>query len=252
MAGEERCGGYYTYGYDLDDVADCQSEIYGNLNYRTLPYSENRKEGAVPRDLLRKPRIRYLRVEILAENSSLLIKSETKRTGLTLTAIESTELQSGQSITLTTGLRLKSFEGRQARISESVLRPRNTEYIRIRPRRYAHSDHGRDIEVAMTNFGSTPCSIQPGECIAQILLLGVDDVECVQEQTGLPCVVTRPTTDEPFEAFAVPVAAITKSTNKKPWNAEWKVGDLRPQANTTPTLRYQSLVGYCSRSRHVS
>jgi hypothetical protein len=72
MAGEERCG-YYTYGYDFDDVADCQSEIYGNFNCRTLPCSESRNEGVVPREFVRKPRIGYLRVETLAENARLPI-----------------------------------------------------------------------------------------------------------------------------------------------------------------------------------
>jgi hypothetical protein len=167
-------------------------------------------------------------------------KSETKRTGLTLTAIVSAGLQPGQSITLASGLRLKSFEGKQARISESVLGPGNNRRIRIRPRHYTHSDHGRDIEVTMADFSFILYSIKPGDCIAQIFLLGVDDVECedssslVQEHTGLPCAVTRPTTDEPFETFAVPAAAIpgatdarrsiSKPANKKPWNAEWKVG----------------------------
>jgi hypothetical protein len=50
MAGVGRSG-YLTYGCERDDVDECQSHIYGNLNRTTIPYSEDRTEGAIPRDL---------------------------------------------------------------------------------------------------------------------------------------------------------------------------------------------------------
>jgi hypothetical protein len=110
MAGEEKCG-CDTYGCNYDDVADCQSEIFGNLNYRTLPYSGNRKEGAVPLEFLRETRIGCLRIVTLVGNASLPTKSETKRAGLRLKAIESTDIKPGQRRSLTIGLRLQSFDG---------------------------------------------------------------------------------------------------------------------------------------------
>jgi hypothetical protein len=33
--------GYYTYGYNYDDVEDCHAAIYGDLDRRRLPYSGN-------------------------------------------------------------------------------------------------------------------------------------------------------------------------------------------------------------------
>jgi hypothetical protein len=54
--GEERSG-YYSYGYDFDDVQDCHVSTYGDLSERSLPYSENRKEGVVPKEFARAPRL---------------------------------------------------------------------------------------------------------------------------------------------------------------------------------------------------
>jgi hypothetical protein len=117
-----------------------------------------------------------------------------------------------------------------ARLSESVLGPGNEDYIRIRPQHYTQLDHGGDIVVAMTNVGSTHYMVQPSDCIAQILLMGVGDVERVKEHCVSPCMITRHNdeparhNDEPLDTFAAPVVATPKSSIKKPWSAEWKAG----------------------------
>ena len=142
MAGVDR-GGYLTYGYEHDDVDECQSQIYGDLNRTTIPYSEDRTEGAIPREFLRKPRVGHVRVQALADGASIPTKSETQRTGLTLATIESVEIQPGQRVTLSTGLLLSSFDGRQIRINNSVRGPGNDiNQIRILSHYLTHADHG--------------------------------------------------------------------------------------------------------------
>jgi hypothetical protein len=49
--GMERTG-YFTYGYNYDDVEDCHASIYGNLIGRRAPYNENKREGAVPTEFV--------------------------------------------------------------------------------------------------------------------------------------------------------------------------------------------------------
>ena len=92
MAGVGR-GGYRTYGCEHDDVDECRSQIYGNLNRTTIPYSEDRTEGAMLGEFVRKPRVGHVRVQALADGASIPTKSETQRTGLTLATIESVEIQ---------------------------------------------------------------------------------------------------------------------------------------------------------------
>jgi hypothetical protein len=47
--GLERSG-YYTCDCNFGDVGDCHAERYGGLTCRRVPYSENRKDGAISRE----------------------------------------------------------------------------------------------------------------------------------------------------------------------------------------------------------
>jgi hypothetical protein len=146
MAGVDR-GGYLTYGYQHDDVDECQSRIYGNFNRTTIPHSEDRTEGAVPREFAGKPRVGHIRAQALADGASIPTKSETQRTGLTLATIDSVEIQPGQRVTLSTGLLLSSFDGRQAR--------NDIDKIRVLSTFLKHADCGNEIKVVLVNFGCT-------------------------------------------------------------------------------------------------
>jgi hypothetical protein len=61
--------GYLTYGYIYEDVEDCHASIYGNLTSRRVPYSENKKEGAVPLEFVRARRAGHICVETLASGA---------------------------------------------------------------------------------------------------------------------------------------------------------------------------------------
>jgi hypothetical protein len=54
------------------------------LNERSLPYSENRKEGVVPKEFVRAPRLGRICVRTVKMGAFLPAKSETQRAGLTL------------------------------------------------------------------------------------------------------------------------------------------------------------------------
>jgi hypothetical protein len=81
--GLERSG-YFTYGYNFDDVEDCHAAIYGDLDRRRLPYSENRMEGAVPLEFVRIPRVGRISVSATKSGVSKPTMTETLRTGLSL------------------------------------------------------------------------------------------------------------------------------------------------------------------------
>jgi dUTPase len=171
--------GYYIYGCDYADVEDCHSDICGNLNYTTVPHSKNESEGAIPREFMPKTRVGRLRVETLSTEASKPTKSEAQRTGLTLTSVESKEIQPGQTVHLSTRLILRSFKGRQAGIPNSFQGPRQErDKVHVRSKYLTAKDYGKDIIVALVNSGCAPHMVNVGDCIAQIFLLGVDDVEC--------------------------------------------------------------------------
>jgi hypothetical protein len=142
--GLERSG-YFTYGYNFEDVGDCHASIYRNLTRRRVPYSENKKEGAVPREFVCARRARRICVETLKTGAFIPTKSETQRAGLTLRSMKTAEIQPGHSVVVTTGLRLLSFHGQRARITPRVLGPGNADEIRIHTTLLTHEDHGNDI-----------------------------------------------------------------------------------------------------------
>jgi hypothetical protein len=86
--------GYYTYGYNYDDVEDCQA-IYGDLDRRRLPYSEDRTEGAVPREFVRIPRVGRISISSTESGVPKPTMTETLRAGLTLRSIETITIQQG-------------------------------------------------------------------------------------------------------------------------------------------------------------
>jgi hypothetical protein len=79
---------------------------------------------------------------------------------------------------VTTGLCLLSFRGHRARITQRVLSPGNKDKVRLRTTFLTHEDHGNDIAFNVTNYGRIPVTVSYGDCIGQIILIGVDDVEC--------------------------------------------------------------------------
>jgi dUTPase len=90
----------------------------------------------------------------------------------------SAEIPPGRSVNVTTGLRLRSFRGQRARITQSVVSPGNKDKLRLCATLLAHDNHGADIEIKVTNYGCIPFAVCCGDRIAQIILIGVDDVEC--------------------------------------------------------------------------
>jgi dUTPase len=170
--------GYFIYGYSFEDAEDCQASIYGNLARRRVPYSENRKEGAVPREFVRARRVGRICVETLKTGVFIPTKSETQRAGLTLRSMETAEIQPGHSAVATAGLRLLSFRAQRARITQSVLGPGNRDKIRICSTLLAREDHGADIVFNVANYGRNHYVLSFGGCVGQIILVGVGDAEC--------------------------------------------------------------------------
>jgi dUTPase len=164
--------------HDFDDVRDCHASIYGDLRERSLPYSENRKEGVVPKEFVRAPRLGRICVEAFKKGAFLPTKSETQRAGLTLRGQETAEIQQGHSVEVTAGLRLVSFIGKAIRVTQSVLGPGSQEKIRTHATLLTHEGHGCEIVFTVTNFGCIPYVVSRGDCVGQIQVVGVDDVEC--------------------------------------------------------------------------
>jgi dUTPase len=151
----------------------------------------------------------------MSNDASIPTKSETQRAGLTLETIGSTEIQPGQSVTLSTGLLLSSFEGRQARIINSIQGPRgDRDKIRVMFEYLTHADYGNEIKVVLVNFGCAPYLAQSGASIAQISFSGVDDVKCedsavqMKELGNITCLVgiISPLSTEPSMALAASTA----------------------------------------------
>jgi hypothetical protein len=74
--GPERSG-YFTYRCNFDDVEDSHAAIYGDLDKRRLPYSENRMEGAVPLEFVRIPRAGGISVPATSSGAPRPTKTET-------------------------------------------------------------------------------------------------------------------------------------------------------------------------------
>jgi dUTPase len=93
----------------------------------------------------------------LADGASIPTKSEAQRTGLTLATIESAEIQPGRRVTLSTGLLVSSFDGRQIHINNTVRGPSgDVDKVRVLSHYLACADHSNEIKVFLANFGSTP------------------------------------------------------------------------------------------------
>jgi dUTPase len=173
--GLERSG-YYTYSYNYDDVGDCHAEIYGDLDRRHLPYSQNRTEGAVPMEVLRMPRVGGISITSTEVGIRKPAMTETLRTGLTLKSNETATIQQGESVTLATGVRLRSFRGDRIRSAQSVLGPGDKDMIHINACLLTHEDHDTDVEFTITNFGRNPYTVKQGDYIGQLIMFGVDEV----------------------------------------------------------------------------
>jgi dUTPase len=173
--GFERSG-YYTYGYNYDDVGDCHAEIYGDLDRRHLPYSQNRTEGTVPMEVLRVPRVGRISIASTEVGIPKPTMTETLRTGLTLKSIETATIHQGESVTLASGLRLRSFRDDGIRSAQSVLGPGDTEMIHINTCLLTHEDHDADIKFKIINFGRNLYTAKQGGYIGQLIMLGVDEV----------------------------------------------------------------------------
>jgi dUTPase len=102
--------------------------------------------------------------------------TETLRTGLTLKSIETATIQQGESVALTTGLRLRSFRGDRIRSAQSVLGPGDEEMIHINACLLTREDHDADIKFKITNFRHNPYTVKQGDYIGQLIMLGVDEV----------------------------------------------------------------------------
>jgi hypothetical protein len=163
--GLERSG-YHTYSCNYDDVGDCRAEIYGDLDRRHLPYSQNRTEGAVPMELIRVPRVGGISIPSTESGVLKPTMTETLRTGLTLKSIE----------TITTGLRLQSSRGRRIRSAQSVMGPGDKDMMRVRTSLLTREDRDADINFEITNFGHDPCTVNKGDYIGLLIMLGVDEV----------------------------------------------------------------------------
>jgi hypothetical protein len=130
--GFERSG-YFTYGYNFDDVEDCHAARYRDLDRRRLPYSENRTEGAVPLEFVRIPRVGRISISATGSGISKPTMTETLQAGLSLRSLETVTINQGESVILTTGLCLCSFRGGKVRSTQSVLGPGATGEIRDAP-----------------------------------------------------------------------------------------------------------------------
>jgi dUTPase len=173
--GLERSG-YYTYGYNYDDVGDCHADICGDLDRRHLPYSQNRTEGAVSMEVIRMPRVGGISISSTEDGILKPAMTETLRTGLTLKSIETVTVHQGESVTLARGLRLQSFRGDRIRSAQSVLGPGDEEMIHVDTSLWTCEDHDADIKFKITNFGHDPCAVKQGDYIGQLIMLGVDEV----------------------------------------------------------------------------
>jgi dUTPase len=202
--GEERSG-FRSYGYDYDDVKDCHASMYGCLSERTLPYSGDRKDGVVPMEFVRAPRLGRICVEIInvgGLDAFLPTQSDTQRTGLTLKGRETAVIQQGHSVEMATGLRLISFLGSDVRVTQSALSPDVRGEIRVQTTLLTHEDHGAEIVVAVRNFGCDPYVVNRGDSIGQIQVVGIDDVEIeIREVTH-----TEISLDTHDRAMAAPAA----------------------------------------------
>jgi dUTPase len=85
-------------------------------------------------------------------------------------------LQQGESTTFAIGVRLRSFKGDGIRSAQSVLGPGNEEMIHVNTCLLTREDHDADIKFAIANFGHNPCTVKQGDYIAQLIMLGVDEV----------------------------------------------------------------------------
>jgi hypothetical protein len=73
---------------------------------------------------------------------------------------------------------LLSFRGRRVHVIRSVLSPGSREKIRIHKTLLTREDHGGEIVFAVANFGRIPFMVSQGDCVGQVVLIGVDDVAC--------------------------------------------------------------------------
>jgi hypothetical protein len=124
--------GYFTYGCNFQDVADCHASMCWNLTSRRVPFSECKKEGAVSTEFARARRVGHICVETLTSGTHAPTKSETQRAGLTLRSMEQVEIQPWRRVNVTAGLRLFSLRGQRVRVTQSFLGPGDREKMRIR------------------------------------------------------------------------------------------------------------------------
>jgi hypothetical protein len=57
-----------------------------------------------------------------------------------------------------------------------VLGPGDEEKIRVRTSLLIHEDHDTNIKFKLTNFGRDPWTVEQGDYIGQLIMLGVDEV----------------------------------------------------------------------------
>jgi hypothetical protein len=147
---------------------------------------------------------------------------------------------------------LFSFRGQRARITKSVLGPGNADEIRIRATLLAREDYGDDIVFAVTNYGRILYLVSHGNCIGQIILVGVGDVEC----EILDADNSRVCLDNPVCVLAASSAETTGETPssyqrdpksyKKPWVGHQRVGGPKQRACVILMLLHQNPAGCCS------
>jgi hypothetical protein len=138
-------------------------------------------------------------------------------------------MQQGHSVEMATGLRLISFLVSGVRVTQSALGPGARGKIRVQPTLLIHEDHGAEIVVTVRNFGCGPYVVNRGDCIGQIQVVGVDDLEIeIREVThteidlnALDWAMAAPTAPS---AYPQPGYQYNPQSSKKQWAGHQSTG----------------------------
>jgi hypothetical protein len=122
----EELSGFYSYGYNCEDVDDYHASTYGDLLKDGQYHIVGTERRARSHRIVRAPRLGRISVEAInlgGSGSFLPTHSETQRTGLTLKGRETVVIQQGHSVEVATGLRPISFLGSDIRVTQRSGQP---------------------------------------------------------------------------------------------------------------------------------
>jgi hypothetical protein len=218
--GEER-NGYFTHGCDFDDVADCHASMCGNLTGRRIPYSEDMKEGSVPKEFVRARQMGNLCVGSRS-GANAPTMTEVHRSGPTLRSVGQVEIDLGRSVVATAGLRLLSFRGQEIRMAQSVLGPGNRGEMRVRTSLCTPEDHGAMIVIEVANFGCVPYVILQNSCVGQIAITSVDEIVCaIANEKHAEVCLAAPDCEVYAETMTDVVIVLGHHYNAKKYRKPW-------------------------------